>query len=128
LKSAIKRKLGPDRIEEISLVGDFKQIPSAENFKLPRNINKLSNSKLAALIMPYAVDLTKIRPKVNLETCKQCNMCVNSCPVEAINKETKEINYDKCIECMCCHELCLYHAVELKKQNSLRSIIKRKKS
>jgi Fe-S-cluster-containing hydrogenase component 2 len=44
-------------------------------------------------------------------------MCVESCPVQAIDKETKLINYDKCIECMCCHELCLHKAVQLKKSN-----------
>lgn len=127
LKAAINRKFGPESFKDVYVDGDYEHVPTVVNFKLPRTMNRLSNSKLAAKIMPYAVDFTKSRPKVNLKSCKQCNMCVNSCPVEAINIETKEISYDKCIECMCCHELCLYHAVELKKLNPLAGMIKRKK-
>ena len=50
-------------------------------------------------------------------------MCVESCPVKAIDKDTKYIDYTKCIECMCCHELCLHKAVDLKKDNFLADII-----
>lgn len=41
-------------------------------------------------------------------------MCVESCPVKAIDINTKYIDYT---ECMCCHELCMHKAVELKKDN-----------
>mgnify|MGYP002411083792 FL=1 len=50
-------------------------------------------------------------------------MCVESCPVQAIDINTKKINYDKCIECMCCHELCMHEAVDLKKDNIIADII-----
>jgi uncharacterized Fe-S center protein len=52
-------------------------------------------------------------------------MCVESCPVEAINQETKKIDYSSCIECMCCHELCLHKAVELRKDNRVADILMR---
>ena len=50
-------------------------------------------------------------------------MCVESCPVKAIDINTKMIDYNKCIECMCCHELCMHKAVDLKKDNILAGII-----
>lgn len=69
------------------------------------------------------IDSFKTRPKVNRKKCKNCNVCVESCPAEAINRQTKEINYEKCIECMCCHELCMHKAVDLKNENFLAKII-----
>ncbi|MEG0773028.1 4Fe-4S binding protein [Clostridium sp.] len=73
------------------------------------------------LVSLYAVikviDYLEARPKVNLKNCKQCNMCLESCPVDAINTGTKEINYDVCIECLCLHK-----AVELKKVNPVAGI------
>ena len=50
-------------------------------------------------------------------------MCVESCPVEAIDKETKNIDYNACIDCMCCHELCMFKAVELKNENRIAGFI-----
>ncbi|HHX94951.1 MAG TPA: 4Fe-4S binding protein [Clostridia bacterium] len=58
-----------------------------------------------------------------MKKCKNCNVCVESCPVEAINIDTKQIDYEKCIECMCCHELCMHQAVDLKKDNFLAHIV-----
>ncbi len=54
---------------------------------------------------------------------KYNNICVESCPVKAIDSSTKKIAYSECIECMCCHELCMYKAVKLKKDNMLAGII-----
>ena len=50
-------------------------------------------------------------------------MCVESCPVTAIDKQTKNIDYSKCIECMYCHELCRYKAVDLKKDNIIAGLM-----
>jgi len=50
---------------------------------------------------------------------------VESCPVLAIDKETKRIDYEACIACMCCHELCQYKAVELRRDNLLADVMMR---
>ena len=50
-------------------------------------------------------------------------MCVERCPVQAKNKETKQINYSICIECMCCHELFRYKAVQLKIDNLIAGLM-----
>lgn len=126
LSAGKKRKLGCEDISHIEIVGDYKTIPAVINFKIPKTKMRLSGSKAAGLIIPLAVDFMKVKPVINKNKCKHCNMCVNSCPVHAINKDTKEIDYKKCIECMCCHELCLHHAVELRKNNEISRIFRRK--
>ena len=110
-------------MSQIEIKGDYNSIPKVENFRIPRTKMRLSGSKAAGLIIPLVLDFIKTKPVINANKCKQCNMCVNSCPVRAIDKESKKIDYNKCIECMCCHELCLYHAVELRKNNKLAGII-----
>ncbi len=53
------------------------------------------------------------------DNCKKCNICVESCPVQAmvLKKDDKHprIDHSKCIKCMCCHEMCPYSAIYIKK-------------
>lgn len=52
------------------------------------------------------------------ERCKQCGICVKSCPVKAIswqNNTKPYIHKEQCIKCLCCHELCPYQAIDIKK-------------
>lgn len=121
LKQAKIRNLGESDLNKIELLGDFKVLPRLSNFKLPKNYK--SNKKESSYSIERVVDFFKARPKVNLKKCKSCNMCVESCPVGAINKESKKIDYDKCIECLCCHELCLHKAIDLKRDNIIAGII-----
>src|SRR5690606_27940517 len=106
LVTAKNRKIGESNLENIVIDGDYKTIPKLENYKYPKRFR--SNKKRNYEAVVKVIDFFKTRPRVNMRKCKSCNMCVESCPVEAINKETKKINYDICIECMCCHELCLH--------------------
>jgi formate hydrogenlyase subunit 6/NADH:ubiquinone oxidoreductase subunit I len=61
------------------------------------------------------------------EDCRLCQVCVKSCPVQAITytKGDKHpiINYAKCIKCLCCHELCPYHAVYIHKSRLAKMFI-----
>ncbi|MDF2672881.1 MAG: hypothetical protein K0R09_1146 [Clostridiales bacterium] len=121
LLTAQRRGIGEGNLDRIVLDGDYNTIPRLEGFKLPKkfrsNISK--NSKAVTKV----VDFFKARPTVNTKKCRKCNMCVESCPVQAINRETKKINYELCIECMCCHELCMFKAVELKSNNIVAGVI-----
>jgi uncharacterized protein (DUF362 family)/NAD-dependent dihydropyrimidine dehydrogenase PreA subunit len=123
LNAAKKRNLGQYNLAEIELDGDYNVIPILKDYKLPKNYNstKQKNSKSVIKV----IDFFKTKPVINTKKCKQCNMCVESCPIKAIDKDTKKIDYDKCIECMCCHELCLHKAVKLKKDNIIADIIAR---
>ena len=121
LSSAKKRNLGQYNLDKINIDGDYNYIPLLKDYKLPKNYksSKRRNSKAVIKV----IDFFKTKPVINKKICKSCNMCVDSCPVNAIDKDTKYIDYTKCIECMCCHELCLHKAVDLKKDNILAAII-----
>lgn len=115
LETAKKRGIGESNIEAIELIGDYKEIPRLKDYNLPKRYGKAGKQNYKALIK--VIDFLKARPVVDKKLCKNCNVCVDSCPVKAINKESKAINYNACIECMCCHELCMHKAVRLKKDN-----------
>jgi uncharacterized protein (DUF362 family) len=114
LTSAINKNLGEYKLEKINLMGDYTQIPKLQGFKLPKIVYQIKQKNSKAL--PFVINLLKTRPVVNLKTCKKCNVCVESCPVKAIDRESKKIDYSKCIECLCCHELCLHKSVDLKRE------------
>jgi uncharacterized protein (DUF362 family)/NAD-dependent dihydropyrimidine dehydrogenase PreA subunit len=117
LMTAKDRKLGESRLEAIELMGDYKAVPTLEGYTLPKRFGSRKKQNYTAVIK--VIDFLKARPMVDKKLCKNCYICVESCPVNAISKETKEVDYKACIECMCCHELCMYNAVKLKKDNWL---------
>jgi len=86
------------------VVKDFK-LPQTTPLKLvPRGIAKA----FAAMI--------RLKPSIEELTCRQCNLCRLSCPVDAIDidKGNYRIDYKACIRCMCCHEVCPYRAIQIK--------------
>jgi uncharacterized protein (DUF362 family)/NAD-dependent dihydropyrimidine dehydrogenase PreA subunit len=121
LTVAHKRGLGEGKLENITIDGDYNHIPKLENFKLPKRYR--STKKRNTKFLVKLIDFFKTYPRINIKKCKKCNMCIESCPVQAINQGTKQIDYKKCIECMCCHELCMHKAVELKKKNILAKVV-----
>ena len=47
--------------------------------------------------------------RVNADKCKRCGKCFQTCPVQAIawqKKEVAVINRDVCVRCMSCFEAC----------------------
>lgn len=121
LAAAKKRGIGEGNLDNIVLDGDYKTVPGLEVFKLPKRYRNNTSGNGKAVVK--VVDFFKARPSINTSKCKRCNTCVESCPVQAIDKVTKKINYELCIECMCCHELCMFKAVELKSNNMFAGII-----
>ncbi len=69
-----------------------------------------------------------LKPVILQELCTSCMMCVNSCPVKAITKnspgEKPLVNPEDCISCLCCHELCLSQAIGLKKSPLAKLLIR----
>lgn len=121
LETARKRNLGEGSLKNIVLAGDYEQIPRLAGFRLPKRFRKAKKRNSKVLVR--VIDFFNTHPRIDLNKCKKCNMCVESCPVEAIDRDTKRINYDACIDCMCCHELCMYKAVELKNRNRAAGLI-----
>ncbi|NLY71350.1 MAG: DUF362 domain-containing protein [Clostridiales bacterium] len=112
LAASKQRKIGEGDLEKIEIEGDYQSIPRLKRFGLP--VFHWGRLRNFAMLIPF-IEFMRSKPKVNLKKCKKCNVCVESCPVEAIDKDTKKINYKECIECLCCHELCMYKAIDLKR-------------
>lgn len=121
LETARNRNLGESLLKNIVLAGDYQQIPKLAGFKLPKRFRGAKKRNSKALVK--VIEFFNTHPRINPKKCRNCNMCVESCPVQAIDRDTKEIDYSICIECMCCHELCMYKAVELKNENRAAGLI-----
>ena len=121
LLTANKRELGQGDMKKITIKGDYTSIPRLKNYRLPKRLSSNKTRNYNSVVK--VIDFFKTKPKINMKKCKSCNMCVESCPVEAISLDSKSIDYDLCIECMCCHELCLHKAVDLKKDNPVARVL-----
>lgn len=121
-EEVITRNLGAYLQKNIEIKGDYTGIPLLQNFEIPRMYSV--NGRKSGMFKKV-IDFFKTRPKVNPAVCTGCNTCVDSCPVEAIDRDSKLIDYSKCIECLCCHELCVFNAIELKNDKPLAAFIMR---
>lgn len=45
-------------------------------------------------------------PKHDSEKCTSCGLCVDACPVEAVDESNYETDDDLCIKCMACIKVC----------------------
>ena len=122
--ASVRDNIGETDLSRIEVCGDYDAPPRLAGFKLPR---VMGAEKTPGGMLGRMIDLMRTRPLVDDAVCKRCNVCVESCPVEAIDKATKRINYETCIGCMCCHEMCTYHAVKLVRANPLMRVLSRPK-
>ena len=120
--ASVREQIGEADLEHIAVCGDFDVPPRLSGFKLPRVVGA---EKVPGGLLRHMIDFMRTRPEVDPTACRRCNSCVESCPMHAIDRETKRIDYDACIGCMCCHELCAYHAVKLVRANRLLRLFSR---
>ena len=58
--------------------------------------------------------------------CKKCNICLESCPVDAIKADSQgnlEIDDKLCIRCLCCHEFCPHQAIDIAKSSIANKLL-----
>lgn len=117
-KYGMEAKLGTYLREEIELVGD-----PIENFYTPDfNVKRepLKPFKQGG-IMTFVKNSFVPRPKINMNKCVKCGVCVNMCPVnpkavnwhDGIKTNPPTYKYNRCIRCYCCQELCPESAITL---------------
>ena len=123
LEGSRKKGVGEADLKKIEIDGDYNSPPRLKGFRLPKRYKSYRRGNYE--LMVKLIDFLRARPKINTALCKHCNMCVESCPVGAIDRDTKIIDYGICIECMCCHELCLHKAVRLRRDNRFADILMR---
>lgn len=98
---AAERGLGPCRIEEIEVRGEFEPI---SGFRLP---SVRLASGMAGLAASIAYPLMQRRPLLDRRLCTRCRRCADNCPAQAIAMSPYPvIDRRKCIMCYCCAELC----------------------
>lgn len=98
---AAERGLGPCRIEDIEVRGEFEPI---KGFRLPSARLAAGLSGLAAAI---AYPLIQRHPLLDRKLCIKCGLCADNCPAKAIAMTPfPHIDRRKCITCCCCAELC----------------------
>ena len=120
--ASVREGIGEADITRIQVCGDYDAPPRLNGFKLPR---VLGAERTPGGMLGRMIDMLRTRPEVDPKACRKCNACVESCPVQAIDKQTKRIDYSACISCMCCHEMCTYHAVKLVRANPLMRVFSR---
>jgi uncharacterized protein (DUF362 family) len=99
---AAERGLGPGRVEEVEVVGEFEPIAG---FRLPSARMAAGMTGLAAAL---AYPLILRRPLCDKRLCTRCRRCADNCPTQAIVMSPYPvIDHRKCIMCYCCAELCL---------------------
>lgn len=110
--------------------------------KLIEKINSLNNLEDGRISLPKAkktlrdIVMPKNGPQMFTRVsepdsikCNHCKICINNCPVSAIEIKTLKVNMQKCIRCMGCVKCCPKGAREIIfKNNLLKYIIFRKAS
>lgn len=104
---------------------DNNDLKKAEEFgqNIMKKMQKITNLNDASIMIPQgklpliskvlpedSARLFTQKPDVYKSLCNHCNVCVKSCPVGAINKETLEINEELCLRCFSCVKRCVKKA------------------
>ena len=113
---ATERGFGPKGLEEIVVVGVSLKEVIRKDFKKPSSYKSLTRRALYRILAPFGVRFFKVYPLSDKKKCKQCRLCEERCPVEAIElRPYPVIDYKRCIQCFTCHEICEYEAMKLKR-------------
>lgn len=126
LAAAWKRGL-VDITEAPPLVGDDASLFDAGQLKPPVTYTlRFAHFRWFNFLIRGYMDRIRVRPRVNRKNCRLCGMCMEICPVQAIELKGSfpNVAIDKCIECYSCHEVCLHKAIDLKESTTLK-IVKR---
>ncbi len=110
--NAIERKLCPESVEEIDVVGaDYKAFVC--KFKRPDSSAGGIVKQIPSVFGGRLRDALERKPTVVKKKCVGCGICRNNCPVDAIKIVDKKavIDKTKCIRCYCCQEFCPEKAI-----------------
>ena len=113
LKVAGERGLGELDVSKLDVIGDLKTL---KKFRMPSTFicqlaGLAANSRVTRVLIEY-------KPLILKDLCKNCGVCAEACPVNAIStaSDYPVINRKACIRCYCCQELCPNNAIELRRR------------
>lgn len=90
----------------------YQKIEGTEEFLHPVYVN--GQTPLRPYYMPQdrnhnPINILKVKP-VTSDTCVQCGICANVCPMETISFKDARVCQGICIKCNACVKACPYHA------------------
>jgi uncharacterized protein (DUF362 family)/ferredoxin len=114
LRAAIARGLTSGEVADIHVVGDALSGLVVHDFRPPPT--HTTNGHAIAMLGRAVQKWFVISPRCT-SRCTGCGVCVENCPVQAIELVggRARIDLDICIRCYCCHELCPEQAIDLHK-------------
>ncbi|AZO94836.1 4Fe-4S dicluster domain-containing protein [Iocasia frigidifontis] len=101
------KKFGEKILSKFIKNSNIKDIP-----EIKLDIDKSLFSHLLSIILPiislpqYGSKKFIKKPYLNTNRCNHCQICVELCPMKAIDKKTLKIDDSKCIRCMSCVKNC----------------------
>jgi uncharacterized protein (DUF362 family)/Pyruvate/2-oxoacid:ferredoxin oxidoreductase delta subunit len=110
-KVAAARGIGVHELDRIELSGIDLERVSVSDYEIPSNfLHRLVPKGLLGILRRHIW----VHPRENTQKCQLCNLCVESCPVEAISSmgDALKFDYTRCTTCLCCHEVCPHDAIE----------------
>lgn len=107
------QNLGITDLEDIKVIGDNLEDFQKFDFKLPPTYLIRQVPKTA---LKFLNRFAQFRPRVDKYKCNGCRICIENCPLSAIELQNKkaEIDYGKCVDCFCCLEVCSIGAMKTK--------------
>ncbi len=123
LKEAARAGIGPQKIEEIEIVG-----ASLEEIRIP-SFKRASSAigNIPDQLRGLGHRLLYLYPDLIPQKCSSCGICKTVCPVSAIEMNPLPvIDRKKCVKCLCCHEMCPEGAMTVR-ENMLLKIFRKSK-
>ena len=112
-RAASLRGIKETEAKNVDIVGAMPE--KVKDFRFPPIMDTNFTARL-----PYFIDrplrraLTS-RPHITHSSCTLCNVCVETCPAEIMERSDRiTIDYDRCIRCWCCQEMCPHGAISSK--------------
>lgn len=107
---ALEQGLGDDDLE---VRGEIIEDVKIQRFKLP-HLNRV-DWYLPGFLKKGVLNALQAKPVIMGEKCKLCHQCVEICPPQALQDDSKglKINDRRCIRCFCCQEICPEGAISL---------------
>lgn len=126
ISQGIERKLCPNKIDQINIIGENIEDVKIRGFDIPQLDTLKSIAFLSRGFLKHLTKKLKPYPVFNYDQCIGCAECMRACPAHVISMNNKkpEVNLSKCISCFCCQELCPQKAVNIKRHPIIDLYIK----